>query len=280
MKKIALINDLSGFGRCSLTASIPVISAMGIQACPLPTAILSAQTGFADYYCDDYTDKMDLITDAWQTMNVHFDGIYSGYLASAAQIDRVLHFLDIFKTDSTLFLADPVLGDNGVPIKSFQQELLQGMRTLCAHADVCTPNLTELCLLTDTDYTEFATDTDSNFICHAADTARLLLNTNPRLTVVVTGMLRHYSDKTYMGNLAVNAADSFYIEAARTEKNFSGTGDLFASVICGALVKGKSIKEAMQLAHDFLQPAIRETAAAGTPGEHGIHFENYLSLLL
>ena len=96
MKKIALINDLSGFGKCSLTAAIPVISVLGIQACPLPTAILSAQTGFPEYYCDDYTDKMNYFTDEWANMQVSFDGIYSGYLGSAAQMHNVLYFLENF----------------------------------------------------------------------------------------------------------------------------------------------------------------------------------------
>ena len=97
MKRIALINDLSGFGKCSLTAAIPVISVMGIQACPLPTAILSAQTGFEKYYCDDYTDKMDYFTDYWKQMDVSFDGIYSGYLASPGQLEKTLHFLECFR---------------------------------------------------------------------------------------------------------------------------------------------------------------------------------------
>ena len=110
MKKIALINDLSGFGKCSLTAAIPVISVMGLQACPLPTAILSAQTGFADYFCDDYTDRMDEFTEQWKKMEVSFQGIYSGYLAGSRQLEKVIHFLDQFKKEDTLYLADPIMG--------------------------------------------------------------------------------------------------------------------------------------------------------------------------
>ena len=121
MKKIALINDLSGFGKCSLTAAIPVISVLGIQACPLPTAILSAQTGFSSYYCDDYTDKMNRFTDEWEHMQESFDGIYSGYLGSAAQMHNVLYFLEKFHTRDTLYLADPVMGDNGQRIRIFTQ---------------------------------------------------------------------------------------------------------------------------------------------------------------
>ena len=97
MKRVALINDLSGFGKCSLTAAIPVISVMGIQACPLPTAILTAQTGFGDFYCDDFTDRMDFFTEKWKDMEVSFDGIYSGYLASPLQIKKVMDFLEQFQ---------------------------------------------------------------------------------------------------------------------------------------------------------------------------------------
>ena len=144
MKKIALINDLSGFGKCSLTAAIPVISILGIQACPLPTAVLSAQTGFPDYYCDDYTEKMNRFTDAWKNMQESFDGIYSGYLGSAAQMHNVLYFLEKFQAKDTLYLADPVMGDNGQRIHIFTQELLDCMKELTKYAGVITPNLTEL----------------------------------------------------------------------------------------------------------------------------------------
>lgn len=130
MKKIALINDLSGFGKCSLTAAIPVISILGIQACPLPTAVLSAQTGFSSYYCDDFTDRMNYFTDEWKQMQESFDGIYSGYLGSATQMHNVLYFLENFHTDNTLYLADPVMGDNGQRIRIFTDELLDCMKEL------------------------------------------------------------------------------------------------------------------------------------------------------
>ena len=109
MKKIALINDLSGFGKCSLTAAIPVISVLGIQACPLPTAILSAQTGFDSYFCDDYTEKMNLFTNEWKKMGVSFDGIYSGFLAGPEQMKKVFYFLEQFKTKENIYMLDPIM---------------------------------------------------------------------------------------------------------------------------------------------------------------------------
>lgn len=154
MKRVALINDLSGFGRCSLTAAIPVISVMGHQACPLPTAVLTSQTEFEDYYCDDFTDRMDRFTETWRKLGISFDGIYSGYLTSSRQIEKLLHFLEVFEKEDTFYLADPVMGDEGVQYDMFNEQFLRGMRELTHRADVITPNLTELCLLAGEDYGE------------------------------------------------------------------------------------------------------------------------------
>ena len=115
-KKVAVINDLSGLGRCSLTAAISVLSAMGIQACPLPTAILSSQTEYPSYYCYDFTDKMDYFRQEWKKLGTSFSGIYTGYVASVCQIEQIMHFLDTFQTADTFLLVDPVMGDDGVKI--------------------------------------------------------------------------------------------------------------------------------------------------------------------
>lgn len=282
MKRIALINDLSGFGRCSLTAAIPVISVMGIQACPLPTAILSAQTEFGNYYCDDFTDRMDYFTEEWKKMNISFDGIYSGYLASPLQVEKVLSFLKNFKEKETLYLADPVMGDDGVKYDIFSQELLHKMRELTLWADVITPNLTELCLLADEDYNGLIAKKlerdyikDIQVICE-----KVLKKACTNQTVIVTGIVREKNDKQYIGNLAVNEKESFYIESLYTRKHFSGTGDLFASVICGALVKGLSLCEAMEKATFFLQDTIKKASEENIPVNHGVQFERYLYKLL
>ena len=110
-KKVAVINDLSGLGRCSLTAAISVLSAMGIQTCPLPTAILSSQTEYPSYYCYDFTDKMDYFRQEWKKLGTCFSGIYTGYIASVPQIEEIFHFLDTFQTPDTFLLVDPVMGD-------------------------------------------------------------------------------------------------------------------------------------------------------------------------
>lgn len=282
MKKIALINDLSGFGKCSLTAAIPVISIMGIQACPLPTAILSAQTGFESYFCDDYTDRMNCFTDEWKKMQVAFDGIASGFLAGNEQIKKVLYFLRQFKTKDSLYLLDPVLGDNGSLFKCFSKELLTGMRELSDYADVMTPNLTELCLLAEADYDELVSyKHNEDYTKRIQDVCESFLQqTDKEKSIIVTGIIREKENREYVGNLIVSMNGTSYVETPYTGKSFSGTGDLFASVVCGALVKGLSVEDAVKKAVDFLQTAIEDATAENIPHNHGVHFEKYLSRLL
>ena len=282
MKKIALINDLSGFGKCSLTAAIPVISVMGLQACPLPTAVLSAQTGFDEYFCDDYTDRMNIFTDQWKKMGVEFDGIYSGFLASAKQIEKVKYFLDNFQNENTFYLADPVMGDHGKPYGLFSEELLIGMKELTLRADVITPNLTEVCMLADENYANIVKYYDEeNYVELILEICRkLLAKTSKSQTIIVTGIIRRMGDKEYVGNLAVSNEEWFYVEDPYIGKGFSGTGDLFASVICGSLLKGMSLKEALEKASSFLTEAIEDAAKAQIPSNHGVYFEKYLNRLL
>ena len=282
MKKIALINDLSGFGKCTLTAAISVVSVMGIHAVPLPTAVLSAQTGFQSFYCDDYTDRMDFFTEEWKKMNVHFDGIHSGYLAGSEQIKKVMHLLDAFQTKDTVYLADPVMGDNGRQFKAFSKELLDGMKQLCARASITTPNLTELCLLTGTDYeTLTAFSKDDDYLARILDIAKKLLQTMQSNTCsLVTGIIRQSQEGAFMGNMAVTEDHSFYHETPYIPQSFSGTGDLFAAVICASLVNGLTVEEAAKKATFFLKPAIEDAVAEHVESNHGVDFEKYLGRLI
>lgn len=282
MKKVALINDISGFGKCSLTAAIPVISVMGLQACPLPTAVLSAQTGFDEYYCDDYTDRMNIFTDMWKKMGVEFDGIYSGFLANAKQIEKVKYFLENFQDDNNFYLADPVMGDHGKPYDLFSEELLAGMKELALKADVITPNLTEVCMLADADYSEIVKHNhEDNYVELIRELCnKLIVKAEKTQTVIVTGIIRKSGDKEYVGNLAVSDKEWFYVEDPYIGKGFSGTGDLFASVICGSFMKGLTLKEALEKATSFLTEAIEEAAEEGIPSPHGVYFEKHLAKLL
>lgn len=281
VKKVALINDMSGFGKCSLTAAIPVISAMGIQACPLPTAILSAQTGFDSFFCDDYTDRMNTITDEWVKLGVTFEGIYSGYLGSSNQIKNVLYFLEKFKKDETIFIADPVMGDNGRRIKVFSDKLLDTMKALTRKADVITPNLTEACLLADYDY-EMVMKSGSrqemlDRIVEVSDAIQDMAET--RQTVIITGVV--LGKENSVGNfIYYPTKEKVFYESAYTGKSFSGTGDLFASVVTGMIINGHLTGEAVKKAMTFLQPAIEEATRDGVEANHGVAFEKYLGLLM
>lgn len=282
MKRVALINDLSGFGKCSLTAAIPVISVMGMQACPLPTAVLSAQTGFDDFFCDDFTDRMGCFIEQWKKMDVSFEGIYSGYLASPAQIEMIMQFLEHFQEKDTLYLADPVMGDQGKFYSMFGSEFLEEMKKLSLMADVITPNLTELCFLSGADYESLiAYRQQEDYLDRIkALCEKILSEAKKPQTVIVTGILREIQGKEYVGNLAVAKDQCFYVENPYTGMGFSGTGDLFASVICGSLVKGLSVQEAVEKATYFLQEAIEEATIERIPRNHGVNFEKYLSKLL
>jgi pyridoxine kinase len=153
-KKIAVVNDISGIGRCSVAVALPIISAMKIQCCPLPTAILSAHTGFSSFFFDDYTPHMRDYMNSWKELNLQFDGICTGFLGSKEQIDVVVEFLENFKTKNTIVMVDPVMGDYGQLYSTYTQEMCDEMKKLIKYADVMTPNLTEACRLLDIPYPE------------------------------------------------------------------------------------------------------------------------------
>ena len=295
-KKIAVINDLSGFGRCSLTAAISVISAMGIQACPLPTAILTAQTGYPHYYLDDYTDKMDIYRQEWQKMGQHFDGIYTGFVASEAQIDQIFHFIDTFYTSDTFLLVDPVMGDDGIKYDMFTPKLLEKMNALVGEADIITPNLTELCLLTNADYDAITDIADTRILIDViGELASTLLppdsdNSNTldsRQTskkekeIIVTGI--HYKNEhghKMMGNLYVSKDTRKLFSFPHVGGSYSGTGDLFASCIAAGKCRGDGIPELIQLAGTFLEQAIKDSAEENIPYPDGTNYEKYLYMLI
>jgi len=147
VKKIAALNDISGFGKCSLSAAIPIISALGVQPCPLPTAVLSNQTCYDSYYMCDLTAQMDDMINKWKELGFGFDGIYTGFIASTLQAEKILKFVKEFKKEDVLFVADPVMGDEGVIYPSFTEELCEKIKLIAQQAEIITPNVTELGIL-------------------------------------------------------------------------------------------------------------------------------------
>ena len=280
-KKIAVINDLSGFGRCSLTAAISVIAAMGVQPCPLPTAILSGQTGYPSYFYDDYTDKMDEFRREWKKMGVSFDGIYTGFMSDGRQIEKVFDFLDTFYRKKTFLLTDPIMGDDGRRFGMCTPEFLGMMKELTARADIITPNLTELCLLTDTDFRMIELMTDEKHLLTIVEQmARNVMDRGTK-AVVVTGI--RFTDSSdgvqKMGNLAVTRKEKFLSAFPFVGESYSGTGDLFASVIAGGRARGDKLEKSMETAGRLIGLALEDSVRGKVPRNDGVDYEQYLWML-
>lgn len=282
VKRIAVINDLSGLGKCSLTAAIPVLSVMGVQACPLPTAILSNQTGYESYYYDDYTEHIDAYTDEWTKRGLTLDGIYTGFLGSELQAEKILRFIDTFQKPDTLLLVDPVMGDSGQTYDIYNETFGAQMKRLVQRADVITPNLTELCILTDTDY-HFLTSQSrsSDYLDTVASIGRSLLSLGIK-TIIITGILYKAptDTETRYYNLVLEENAVTPVSSAIHGGSYSGTGDLLASVVCAGMVRGDSALESVRRGVHFLETALKETAEEQIPKNDGINFEPYLKLLL
>lgn len=280
-KKIAVINDLSGFGRCSLTAAISVIASMGVQPCPLPTAVLSGQTGYPSYFYDDYTDKMDEFRREWKKMGVSFDGIYTGFMSDGRQIEKVFDFLDTFYGKKTFLLVDPIMGDDGRRFGMCTPEFLGMMKELTARADIITPNLTELCLLSDTDFRMIELMTDEKHLLTIVE--QMARNVMDRGTkeVVVTGI--RFTDSAdgvrKMGNLAVTRKEKFLSAFPFVGESYSGTGDLFASVIAGGRARGDRLEKSMETAGRLIGLALEDSVREKVPRNDGVNYEQYLWML-
>lgn len=268
--RIAAIHDLSCFGRCSLTIALPVLSAMGCQCCPLPTALLSAHTGFPGNTFLDLAAEMGRIAEHWAAMDLQFDAIYSGFLGSADQVDTVARFFDTFKKSDTAVIVDPVMGDYGTAYRTCTPELCRGMRVLAENSDVITPNLTEAALLLDRPYEEIRQS-------DAYEVVRRL-SLGGRRSVVLTG---YSSESGQTGALCFDrdSGESKAVQTPREPQDFSGTGDLFASVLAGGVARGVPLFQAAQAAADFVRDCIARTLAEGLTEQDGVDFEPLLGQL-
>ena len=272
VKKIAVINDLSGFGRCSLTAALPVISAIGIEACPLPTAILSNQTGYPSFFCTDYTENLYSYINEWRKLGVKFDGILTGYLTSAKQAEIIYDFVEEFADVNTLVFVDPVMADDGVLYDTYDSNLCKKVKKLTKRANIIAPNLTELCILCDADYEKV---THENSIQKTSEIAASLL-TDTLKTVIVTGV--KIDDEIH--NIIVDKSGKTVVKSKLIEGSYSGTGDLFSSIVCAEIVKGKSVLQAVNIATVFLQKSIEDTYKENTDRNNGVNFQQHLEMLI
>ena len=274
--RIAAIQDISGFGRCSLTVVLPVLSAMGSQCCPLLTASLSAHTAFppsdkATFL--DLTGQMEGTTAHWAELGVTFDAIYSGFLGSADQIRIIERFYQQFRGEHTRVLVDPVMGDHGKPYRTCTPDLCAKMRQLADQADCITPNWTEAALLLDEDYANRPTEETGirNWL------ERLSLD--GRRSVVLTGV------SLTEGQIGAGYFDRItgttgFAMAHQEPAHFPGTGDLFASVLLGALMRGDELPGSVRQAVDFVQRCVACTLEVGTQPLEGVQFEPLLKELV
>ena len=269
-KKIAVINDISGFGRCSIAVSMPVISYMGIQCCPVPTSIFSNHTGFESFFFDDYTEKMQPYIDNWKKLDLHFSGIMVGFLGSKRQIDIVHRFVDDFKDENTTVIIDPAMGENGKPYPTYTPQMCEEMKRLVRYADIITPNVTECCILTDTPYKEDGWRREELF-----EMAQKLLDTGAR-KVAVSGVRMG----RYVGNvIAQQGREPRLIKTEKTGAYRSGTGDLYAAIIASDSVNGVDFEVSVRKAADFVKRALVETDRLEIPPTDGLAFEEVLYTL-
>lgn len=276
IKRVAVINDLSGFGKCSLTAAISVLSVMGVEPCPMPTAVLTNQTGYKDFRSVDMTDAMQNYAEMWQMLGKNFDAIYSGFVSGERQIDIISEFIDRFRTSDTLILVDPVMGDNGSSYATYTKSICDKICLLAKSADVITPNLTEFCILTDTDYESLiAFEIGDLYLEKISDLAMSYLKKSGQ-QLVITGI--NTDNKLYNGVFSKGKQPAF-ISSAKYGNGFSGTGDLMASIICGSLLNGIDLVGAVKKASEFIEKSVIDTIQNPYDRNDGINYEKYLYTL-
>ncbi|MDE5974405.1 MAG: pyridoxamine kinase [Eubacterium sp.] len=264
MKKCAVINDLSGFGKCSLGAAIPIISSMGCEVHPLPTAVLSNQTAYDSYDIVSLTDSMGRFIEQWKKLGASFDAILTGFVCDEKQIDIINAFADDFKADNTIFVVDPVMADNGSLYDCYTSVMCEKIKRLCYKADVITPNTAELAFIAEEPYSENIDDIKA--YC-------LKLINNGIKNIVVTGLKK--GDK--ISNVVYDRSRYTVIAGSLSGGYFSGTGDIFASIITGGLMRGLSVVKSAELATNFISTCACDSKSSS--GNDGVNFEKFLYML-
>ena len=268
--KILTVQDISCVGQCSLTVALPVISACGVETCVLPSAVLSTHTaGFSGYTFRDLTEDMPAIKDHWKKENISFDAIYTGYLGSTQQVSYVADLFSEVSAPGCVKIVDPAMADNGNLYPGFDAAFVEAMKGLCSKADFVIPNLTEACLLTDTEYNP---DYDRAYIDGILDKLTALGCKN----VIFTG-ISYAPGKT--GVVVLSGGKYAYYEHSKLPNSCHGTGDIYASAFVGALVRGKTPYEAAKIAADYTVECIKFTATLDNHW-YGAAFEPVLGKLI
>ncbi len=272
MKRIVTVQDISCVGKCSLTVAQPIISAMGVEAAIIPTAVLSTHTMFSGFTCRDLTDEIIPITEHWKKEGFEFDAVYTGYLGSFEQIDLMCDMFDRFKTDNTLLFVDPAMADNGKLYPAFDEAFAKKMASLCAKADIIVPNITEAAFMTSMEYRE---DYDEAYVKEML----LKLSELGAGISVLTGV---GFEKGMTGAMGYdrNTGEYYYYSHEKIPMNYHGTGDIFSSTCVGAMMNGFSWKDALGIAAEYTAECIRITYEEKKGSWYGVHFEQAIPFLL
>lgn len=270
VKRVVAVHDLSGAGRVSLMAVIPVLSTMGIQVCPLPTAVLSAHTQYPDYTFLDLTEEMKRIIDSWERLEMKFDTFYTGYLGSPQQVKIVEDFINKFRRPQDMVVVDPVLGDNGNLYKGITDEMVTEMKKLVKYADVITPNMTEMFKLLDMEYKSEVT------IHEMKSYLKELSDAGPDIVIVTSVPEKDNPHSTSVYAYNRHGGRYWKVTCPYLPAHYPGTGDTFTSVITGSLMQGDSLPIALDRAVQFILQGIRATFGYEYNNMDGIILEKVL----
>lgn len=273
MKKIVTIQDISCYGKCSLTVALPVISAMGVEAAIIPTAVLSTHTMFSRFTFKDLSDQIEPISTHWKEEKLQFNALYTGYLGSFEQIDLMKQFFRDFG-DGAIKFVDPAMGDNGKLYPAFDEAFAKHMATLCAQADIIDPNLTEAAFMLGIPYRE-----DGEYDETYLKDVLLRLTDLGAKTAILTGVSLQPDRLGAMGYNSVKKEFFSYFNE-RIPAKYHGTGDIFSSALLGAIVQGKPMQKALEIAADFTRESIALTEADADKSWYGVNFEQAIPYLI
>lgn len=271
LPRMAAIHDISGLGKCSLTVALPIVSASGVECCCIPTALLSTHTGcFADWSFRDLSDDILPIAEHWSTLpEIKFDAVYSGYLASEKQGELIERCIELLRSEDTLVIVDPAMADNGKYYANLDERMSACFRRLISKADVITPNITEACFITETEYRP--APHDEAFVNELLEKLSAL---GPKV-VAITGVC---PDKEHVGIVARDNAvgKTVSLMSASREGTFHGSGDVFASSFAALLTRGVPTDKALEIAEGFVSDCVERTEKRGVPRRYGLDFESAL----
>ncbi len=271
-KRVAAIHDISGFGRCSLTVALPILSAMGIETAAMPTALLSSHTGIKGFTYKDLTDEMPLFLDHWKNLKLNFDAIYSGFLGSERQIEIVSNVIDNLKSDNTLVMVDPVMADHGDMYPTFDKAFSKKMTKLCKKADIIIPNMTEAVFMLDMEYIKgpYTKEYIENILKSLADLGPS--------NIILTGV---QFDNKELGAASYNSKTGVinYHFSPLINRNYHGTGDIFASVVLASILNGFQLDKSVEIAVNFIYDCLVRSGNEDTSSYLGVNFEAGLPAL-